>query len=121
MMTNKGKWYWQDVAGHVLTVGEFKFSVCCLPGYLINVSELETGAKAFDLFDISPLETQEEAFDFYKDNIGSILINILEKYPNFNEIVQKQKKKLNKILSNKPQVTDIDERLIISNKINLIH
>lgn len=69
---------WVKFTGHSIAVGEFKFSAVPLKNIFI-ISEIESGAKCFDIPVPNVIESYEETIFFLESIVGHQLIQAIEK------------------------------------------
>lgn len=113
---NEDKYEWEAVVGHEIKVNGHSFFIACLPGNILNVSEVTTGCQVFEM-ELTPLilmftETKEETMDYYRDVIGERLKGILEKVNNFKERLLLEQEKQKALLGEMPKIEDVDDILI---------
>lgn len=107
---------WEPVVGHEIKVGNYRF--CAVPvGNYINVSEVTTGAKLFNIpvdFTIHLItETKEDSIHFFY-KVGDSIKRIIEKQADFDGMLVDMKKQANDRLGEMPEIEDVDDILITS-------
>ena len=104
---------WEPVVGHEISIGEYKF--CAIPlSNRINVSEVTTGAKFFEL-PIDPsihllTESKESAIKFFY-TVGETIKRIIDKQENFDKMLSDMKKVSHERLGEMPPIEDIELNL----------
>ena len=101
---------WVPLVGHEITIGKYRF--CAIPlENRINVSEVTTGAKLFnvpvDLIIHLITETKEDTIKFlYK--IGELIKKIIDKQDDFDGILNEMKKHAFDRLGEMPPIEEIE-------------
>lgn len=113
---DNGEHMWKPVVGHEITVGEFSFFIAALPNNLLNVSEVTTGYKVFEIpltfVDLIVTDTKEQTMEFYRDYVGERLKRIIQKTPNLKQQVSAVRENQQEQLGEMPPIEDVDETLI---------
>ncbi|MFE8697961.1 hypothetical protein ACFYKT_16590 [Cytobacillus sp. FJAT-53684] len=113
---DNGKHEWKPVVGHEIKVGEFSFFVAALPNNILNVSEVTTGYKVFEvpltIVDLIVTDTKEQTMEFYRDYVGERLKRIIQKEPTLKQQLASVQAKQKELLGEMPKIEDFDETLI---------
>lgn len=99
---------WAPVIGHEIKVGEYRF--CAIPiANRINVSEVTTGARMFDVpVDLTIhliTETKEDTIKFLY-TVGESIKKVIEKQPDFDEMLIEMKEAAFDLLGEMPPIQD---------------
>lgn len=79
LSTMKG---WVKVAGHCISINDLKFSAVPFSGRSsdsIRVSEIESGAKLFDVSVSNKVQSYEETMAFLEINVAISIVKVIEK------------------------------------------
>lgn len=110
------KYSWEPAIGHEIQVGVFRFFVAPIDNEFLNVSEVTTGLKVFEMklttLDLLFTETKEETMEFYRGVIGVKLKSIIDKMPNFKERLNQEREKQKAFFGDMPEIDDFDETII---------
>jgi len=101
---------WVDVVGHEIKVGKYRF--CANPiGNHINVTEVTTGAKMFNIpVDLTIhliTETKEETIKFLY-SVGESIKRIIDKLEDFDGMLMEMKKKAFDRLGKMPPIENVN-------------
>ncbi|MFD2442916.1 hypothetical protein ACFSO7_02850 [Bacillus sp. CGMCC 1.16607] len=101
---------WADVVGHEIKVGKYRF--CAIPlGNRINVSEVTTGSKVFNIpVDISIhiiTESKEGSIRFFYQ-IGESIKRLIEKQVDFDGMLENMRKITFDRLGEMPPIENFD-------------
>ncbi|USK85705.1 hypothetical protein [Peribacillus asahii] len=69
---------WVKVIGHLIEVDGLQFSAVPIKDF-IRVSEVESGAKLFDIFAPETIESYEETLMFLEINVAANIVMLIEK------------------------------------------
>jgi hypothetical protein len=114
---------WTPVMGHEIKIGKYRF--CAIPiGNQINISEVTTGAKVFNIpVDLTIhliTETKEGTIEFlYK--VGDSIKRIVDKQPDFDGVLSEMKKTAFERLGEMPPIQDVDTDWIFEDQSEVLN
>ncbi|KNE22459.1 hypothetical protein [Virgibacillus pantothenticus] len=107
---------WVEAVGHEIKVGNYSFCAIPMPTGVINVSEITTGLKFYELpmnaYVLSKTDTKEKTFEFL-EKVGESIRRLIGNTNVFDKQIIQGRKNTEKLLGKKPETENVDiEELI---------